>query len=143
MSSFVAWTMVFLLGTVFKLLAKTTAPIVVPLLSDDQRIHNGIWGVADATDLSWWNIAIRNGAHNMFSRPQVAYVTSGNTYDETLEQLEGFQWRYRRSACGDYVSFRMTWGKPRASKGKREFYIGWTMNETPTMRLTFFQLRPF
>ena len=27
------------------------------------------------------------------------------------------------------------------SKGKKEFYIGWTMNETPSFGLSFVQLR--
>ena len=119
---------------------KILAPFVVPFISD--RVNHPIFGVRDATDLSYWNIAWRNGCHNMYNKPQVEYRTKGNTEDETLERLSGFQWRYRKSLDGDYVSFRMTWGKPR-NKGKREFYIGWTMNETPRMRLTFFQLRPF
>jgi len=135
----VAWIRVILLGTLGKLLAKILAPVAVFFVD---RKTNSIWGVRDATDLSWWNVAVRNGAHNMFSRPQVKYTTKGNTADETLEKLKGFQWRLRKSGS-DYVSFRCTWGKPRAKKGKREFYVGWTMNEMPYMRLTFFQFRPF
>jgi hypothetical protein len=76
----------------------------------------------------------------------VPFRTKANTPDETLERLPGFQWRYRESLDGEYRSFRCSWGKPRASKGKREFYIGWTLRtkfEDETMSLTFFQFRPF
>jgi len=134
-----AWGKVFLLG-ITKIPAKLLAPIAV--LFVDRKRHP-IWGVRDAHDLSWWNTAIRNGAHNMYTHPQVRYITRANTHDHTLEALEGFQWRLRESVHGDFVSFRMTWGKPRPSKGKKEFYIGWTMNDQPYMRLTFFQFRPF
>lgn len=135
-----AWIKVILMGLPVKLVAKLLAPVMVFFV--DRQSHP-VWGVSDATDLSWWNVAIRNGAHNLFERDAVAFWTIGNTDDQTLEKLEGWQWRYRYSIDGRYVSFRMTWGKPRRSKGKKEFYIGWTMNETPTMRLTFFQLRVF
>lgn len=133
-----AWLRVVLLGLFGKWIAKLLAPIAI--LFVDRKTHP-IWGVRDATDLSWWNTGIRNAAHNLFSRPQVAFTTTGNTPDETLERLTGWQWRYRKSLDGKYVSFRMTWGAPRSSKGKHEFYVGWTMNEKPYMRLTFFQLR--
>jgi len=135
-----AWLRVILLGAFGKVTAKLLAPIAV--LAVDRTTHS-IWGVRDATDLSWWNTGIRNAAHNLFSRPMVAFTTICSVADESLERLPGWQWRYRKSLDGKYVSFRMTWGEPRASKGKREFYIGWTMNETSYMRLTFFQLRPF
>ena len=134
-----SWLKVILLGTFGKLIAKLLAPIAV--LFVDRKTHP-IWGIRDATDLGYWNCAFRNAAHNMFSRPQVQYKTRSNTADETLERYNGFQWRRRKSLDGKYVSFRMSWGKPR-NKGKKEFYVGWTMNEEPYMRLTFFQLRPF
>ena len=134
-----AWLTVIVLG-LCKWPAKLLAPVAVFFV--DRNFHS-IWGVQDATDLSWYNIAIRNGAHNMTVRPQVGYNTKTNTDDETLEKLEGFQWRQRKSLDGKYVSFRMTWGKPRKDDGKREFYVGWTMNQNPYMRLTFFQFRPF
>jgi len=137
-----AWLVVVGLGLI-KWPAKILAPFIVPFLNEYHRKYHPIWGVRDATDLSWYNIGIRNGVHNMVTRPQVCYNTKSNTEDETLEKLEGFQWRYRKSKDGNYVSFRMTWGKVRPSKGKKEFYIGWTMNETAYMRLTFFQFRPF
>lgn len=133
-----AWLTVVVLG-LLKLPFKLLAPLAVLFVD---RKHHSIWGVRDATDLSWWNTGIRNGAHNMFIRPQVEYITKGNTDDVTLERMDGFQWRFRRSLDAKYVSFRVTWGEPR-NKGKKEFYVGWTMNETPDMRLTFFQLRPF
>lgn len=139
MTDVIAWFKVFIMGALLKLPAKLLAPIAYPFI--DKKNH-GIWGVSDATDFSFYNIAIRNGAHNMFKKPRVDYTTKGNTDDETLERLEGFQWRFRRSLDGEYVSFRMTWGKP-SNKGKKEFYVGWTMSELPSMRLTFFQLRPF
>ena len=135
-----AWLVVIMLG-IAKWPLKILALIVVPFLSDYHRVNHPVWGAEDATDLSWKNIAWTNGVHNLTNRPQVDFVSIGNTADETLEKLEGFQWRCRESFDGKYVSFRMTWGEPRKSKGKREFYVGWTMNETEYMRLTFFQLR--
>ena len=140
----IAWLKVILLGTFGKVIAKLLAPIMV--LFVDRDIHP-VWGNNWTTDFSYWNTAIRNGAHNAFRKPQVPYWETGNTKDETLEKEDGFQWRKRESKNGRYVSFRCTWGKPRASKGKREFYIGWTMRplgfEDDTMALTFFQLRLF
>lgn len=136
-----AWLRVIVLG-IGKWPMKALALFVVPFLNDYDRVHHSIWGANDATDLSWKNIALVNGVHNLTDKPQVEFTTKGNTDDMTLEKIEGFQWRYRMSKNGKYVSFRMTWGEPRSSKGKREFYVGWTMNETPRMRLTFFQFRP-
>ena len=136
----IAWINVLFFG-LLRLPVKLLAPIAV--LFVDRKNHP-VWGVNDTDDLSWWNVAIRNGAHNFTERPTVKFDTWTNTPDdETLEQKAGFQWRYRRSASGAYVSFRCTWGEPRPEKGKREFYIGWTMNDQPVMRCTFFQFRPF
>ena len=135
-----AWVRVFIIGIFLKIPVKLLAPIAV-LFVDRQR--HPVWGCRDATDLSYKNLAFRNGGHNFLTRWTPVYTTTGNTADETLEKLEGFQWRKRISLDKKYVSFRCTWGGPRASKGKREFYIGWVMNENETMRLTFFQLRPF
>jgi hypothetical protein len=133
-----AWLKVVALGLI-KLPAKLLAPFAYFLIKD--KVNHPVFGVQDATDLSWWNIGVRNACHNMITIDMPDYVSSGNTEDETLERLDGFQWRHRRSLDGKYVSFRMTWGKPRSNKGKREFYVGWTMNEMPYARLTFFQLR--
>lgn len=136
------WTKVIVLG-LGKIPCKVAALFVVPFLDKEQRKNHSVFGVRDAVDLSWTNIAFRNGCHNMYNRPTPKFETRSNTEDTTLEQLEGFQWRYRQSTGdGEYVSFRMTWGKPNQSKGKNEFYVGWTMNNKPYMRLTFFQLRP-
>ena len=108
--------------------------------------NNPVWGNSWTSDYSYWNMAIRNGAHNLYRKPMPDYRTVSNTGDWTLENRTGFQWRYRESLDGKYVSFRCTWGKPRKSKGKKEFYIGWTLREDfedNTMSLTFFQFRPF
>jgi len=137
-----AWMKVIVLG-LGKWPMKVASWFVVPFLNDYDRKYHQIWGAEDADDLSWRNIAWRNGVHNLTTRVTPPFDTKGNTLDHTLEALDGFQWRYRRSLNNEYVSFRMTWGKPRAGKGKREFYVGWTMNESDTMRLTFFQLRVF
>lgn len=138
MNDIKAWLYVILLG-LCKWPAKIVAPVVVPFLSNQQRWVNPVFGVRDATNLSWWNIGVRNGCHNMTVREMPIFHTWGGIN----EALPGFQWRYRRSECGKYVSFRMAWGKPRIKKGKREFYVGWVMNNTAYMRLTFFQLRLF
>lgn len=123
--------------------AKLLAPIVVPFLDDYHRTFHPVWGCDDTTDLSYYNIAIRNGAHNFGQKDSVNFVTyPEGLSDPTLEKTEGFQWRFRRSKSGNYLSFRATWGKPRPEKGKKEFYIGWTMNESPKIRPTL-QLRPF
>jgi hypothetical protein len=129
------------------MLAKLLAPLAVLVMDDVRRKHHPIWGVEDATDLSYWNIAIRNAAHNCFLQDQVEFITITGSPDVTLEKLDGFQSRKRIStskdrADGRYRSYRCTWGKPRPKKGKREFYIGWTMNELPKMRPVI-QFRPF
>lgn len=137
------WPKVIGLG-LSKLPLKAAALVVVPFLDDEDRVNHPIWGVRDATDLSWYNIAFRNGVHNVYTRDMPFWrTTASNTADETLEAEKGLQWRVRRSYSGEYVSFRVTWGKPRPSKGKREIYIGWTMNEKDYMRLTFIQFRLF
>ena len=143
MTDIKAWIMVFFLG-ILKLPFKILAPFVVPFLSYYHRVNHPFWGVRDATDLSWWNIGVRNSCHNMVTKPMPTWKTvKANSKDSSLEQEPGFQWRYRRSDDGRYVSFRMTWGEPRKEKGKREFYIGWTLNQKPYMRLTFAQFRPW
>jgi len=140
-----AWLSVFWKGTLGVLLVKLTAPIAVWFI--DSRKTHPVYGNSQTTDFGWWNSAIRNSGHNYSRRPQVPYREYANTTDETLERMDGFQWRKRVSLDGKYVSFRCTWGKPRKSKGKKEFYIGWTMRplgfEDDTMSLTFFQFRPF
>ena len=141
-----AWISVLMHGLV-KIPLKIIAPVGYFFIKD--KVNHPIFGVRDAEDLSWYNIAIRNGCHNFFNKPGVQYWERTNTpEDTTLEMLDGFQWRYRKSLNGKYVSFRCTWGAPRQSKGKREFYIGWTLGQTnlkgeERMRLTFFQFRPF
>lgn len=126
---------------------KVAAPFVVPFLSKADRKDHPTWGVRDATDLGWWNIGVRNSLHNFNNRPYKNYTSSGNKLaqqDWTLEKLEGFQWRRSIADDNSMVSFRMTWGKPRKDKGKREFYIGWKMDSgLRYVGLTFFQLRVF
>jgi hypothetical protein len=134
------WLKVIFLGIFGKLIVKALAPVAV--LFVDRQSHP-VWGIRDATDLGYWNCAFRNSAHNMFTRPQVEFKSKQNTTDDTMEKLAGVQRRWRTSVDGQYVSYRRTWGKPRGKKGKKEFYVGWTMNEKPYMRLTFFQFRPF
>lgn len=140
-----AWFRVFGYAPM-RVFMKILAPFAYPFI--DKR-YDPIWGSLDTNDYSFWNIAIRNGAHNFTSRRQPAFRQSGNALaqaDWSLEAKSGFQWRRRESLDGQYVSFRMTWGEPRKTKGKREFYIGWTMDTAKTlssqMRLTFFQIRP-
>ena len=135
-----AWLRVVALGVV-KWPLKIVAPLAV--LFVDRRDHP-VFGVRDAVDLSWWNVGVRNGVHNFLNRPMPEWLTvaTNTPWDPSLELEEGLQWRYRIGGGGEYVSFRMTWGSPRG-KGKREFYVGWTMNSEPYMRLTFFQLRVF
>ena len=140
------WLRVIWLGTLGVVLAKIAALFVVPFLNKEQRKNHPWFGNSWTNDYSYWNMAVRNGAHNLFRIPMPEYTTKANTEDLTLEKEAGWQWRYRRSTGdGKYVSFRCTWGKPRKSKGKREFYVGWTMRpsfEDNTASLTFFQFRP-
>ena len=104
----------------FRLVAKVLAPLVVPFLSPHSRLHDEHFGCEDAISLTWWNIAIRNGAHNCFLTHTVPHTCTG---DFKMEE-EGVKKRYCLSNGGKYASFRVTWGKPRKKKGKREFYIG-------------------
>ena len=136
----IAWLKVFAIGIFGILPVKFLALFVYPCLSADGKKNHPVWGIDDTTDFSYWNGAFRNSAHNFLNNPRVEYTTKGNTDDETLERLDGFQWRSRKSVDGKYVSFRITWGKV-SNKGKKEFYIGWTMNETPSFGLSFVQLR--
>lgn len=120
-----------------KLVCKAIAPVAVLFVD---RINHPVWGISDAkSPVPYWEAAnpFGNACHNLFLRDAVGYDTWGNTEDDTLEKLDGLQWRFRRSHhSGNYISFRVTWGPPRKSKGKREFYIGWTLNEESTMRPT-------
>jgi len=120
---------------IWRLILKPVALVVVPFLDDEQRVSHPIWGARDATDTSWKNIAWTNGVHNYNSLPSVPYFSKG---DEDME-MPGVKVRHRVSKDGKYVSYRRTWGKARV-EGKKEFYIGWTMNETDYMRPTL-QLR--
>ena len=134
-----AWDIIaffnWILPLSLRVVAKVLAPVAVLFVD---RKDNPIWGVEDSTDLSYWNVAIRNGAHNCFNRDAVPYHSYG---DKDMEE-PGFKVRFRRSAyAGNYISLRLTWGKKRP-KGKKELYMGWTMNETGKMRPVF-QLRPF
>ena len=129
------WTKVILLG-LSKWPLKVAAVFVVPFTKD--RVNHPVFGVHDATDLSWWNIAVRNGVHNMYTRPRPKFTSVG----EIDETVEGIQVRWRTSEDGQYVSYRRVWGEPRPGKGKREIYVGWVMNEKYYMRLSFFQFRP-
>lgn len=132
-----AWLLVLFVG-MLKIPLKVLALVWVPFLNDYHRVNHPVFGVSDATDLSWKNIAFRNGAHNATAKKTPAFTSHGDTDMEA----EGFKKRYRKSVDGRYVSFRMTWGKPHQTKGKKEFYIGWTMNDKPYMRVTFFQFTP-
>ena len=140
-----AWKLVIKKGF-GKIVKRISAPFVVPFLDEEERKSHPVYGVADATDLSWWNIGVRNACRNYRMVPAQPYSQWGNklaAQDWTLENLEGFQKRWRLSKDGQYISFRATWGKPR-KKGKREFYIGWKMDKSAdVMVLTFFQFRPF
>lgn len=140
----IAWLKVIGLGF-SKIPLKIVAPVAYFFVKD--KVNHPVFGVRDATDLGWWNIGFRNSVHNMYNRPDVEHKTfPEDIEDPTLEKLEGFQWRRRESTDGKYVSFRMTWGKPDGKKGKKEFYVGWTMGSSnlkqeARMRLTFIQFR--
>jgi len=134
---------------------KFAALFYVPfMLKWGDRIYNPVFGNRNGGDPNnkigdyvWF--AIRNSCHNFLTKPKPVYRTYPvDIKDATLEKRTGFQWRFRVSEDDPaFASFRMTWGKPNASKGKKEFYIGWTMREfdgskpETTMSFTFFQLR--
>ena len=142
-----AWARVVGVGLFARIPCKIAAFFVVPFLDEKARKEHSVFGNNWTNDLSYYNIAVRNGAYNLSRKPMPNFSTQANTKDHTLEKEEGLQWRYRRSTGdGKYVSFRMSWGKPRKSKGKREIYIGWKMRENfedNTMSLTFMQIRIF
>jgi len=120
-----------------RLLAKISALVVVPFLDDERRLNHPVYGVRDASDLGYWNIAVRNACHNFRQRDTVHHRCFGDLDMEA----EGLKVRRCRSDSGKYRSFRVTWGKARPRKGKKEFYIGWTLSQTK-MRPVI-QLRPF
>ena len=117
-----------------RLIMKVLALVAYPFID---KVNDQVFGVNDAVDLSYWNIAVRNGAHNFTNREAVEYTSKGSID----EGKPGLQVRWRESTNGKYVSLRIAWGPPR-DNGKKEFYLGWTMNETPYFRVTL-QLRPF
>lgn len=122
---------------VARLAMKITAPFVVPFLDEPDRVNHPIWGVDDATDLSWWNIGVRNACHNFRQRDSEPHECSGDLDMETA----GLKRRACWSLDGKYRGYRVTWGKARPKKGKREFYIGWTLPQEK-MRPVI-QFRPF
>lgn len=65
--------------------------------------------------------------------------------DWTLENKEGFQWRWTESDDRQLASFRISWGEPK-KEGKDEFYVGWKMSKDAfrkgKVNFTFFQVRP-
>lgn len=141
------WLNVFLVGIFVVWPLKVLALIVVPFLKEG-RVTNKWFGARDAKDLSYWNIGVRNGAHNALTKSSVVYKQTGNVPrvlkgDPDPMEESGFKWRRRESMDDKYVSFRATFGNQR-DKGKREFYIGWTMDvNSKTFSITFFQLRVF
>jgi len=147
-----AWLRVFGLGIFAIIPAKIAALVVVPFMlkwGNPQTFP--IWGNHERGPLpgesNYYHYAIKNSAFNLLNKPMPEWETTGGNKlgleDETLEQRVGLQTRSRKSKDGKYVSFRATWGKPHASKGKKEFYIGWSLNDMETMGLSFFQFTPF
>lgn len=135
-SSFRSWVG-FSFEITARVVCKLLAPLVVPFLNDEKRKNHLIWGVDDATDLSWWNIGVRNACHNFRQRNSPPHKCAG---DKDMEK-EGKKYRFCYSLDGKYRSHRWTWGKARPKKGKREFYIGWTLSQRK-MRPVI-QFRPF
>lgn len=139
-----AWLRVLAYGVLLVPL-KLVAPLAVLLVD---RVNHPIWGNS-VRYKSYWDSAnpFGNACHNLYKRPMPEYTWRGNTDDETLEALEGFQWRVCRSKDGKYVSFRCTWGAPRPSKGKRELYTGFKMRspdfEDGLMKYSLLQFRFF
>jgi len=149
---FKAWLKVFLLGIFAVWPAKILALVVVPfMLKWGNPETFPIWGNRErgplAGESNYYHYAIKNAAFNLLNKSQPEWENYGGNKlgreDDTLENLEGFQTRWRRSLDGKYVSFRATWGKPNHSKGKKEFYIGWSLNDNKIMGLSFFQFTPF
>jgi hypothetical protein len=141
-----AWLNVFKVG-IGQLFFKFWAPVAVLFLDDDEKVSHPIWGNSSGY-VSYWDIAFRNSAHNYNTRPAQPYTQKGNVQrvpegaPDPMEE-SGFKYRLRKSADREYVSLRLTFGKARP-EGKREFYIGWTMDiNDPTFSITFFQLRVF
>lgn len=121
--------------------AKIAALFIVPFLSPRARVEHPIFGVRDAKDLGWKNIAFRNGAHNFLSRPNADFYLAGG--QEIDESKPGYQWRYRRTVDGEYRSIRLVWGNPDPKSGKKEFYFGWVPNKKSGYMRPSIQLRPF
>ncbi len=144
-----------------KVILKIVALFVYKLID---KKNNRFFGVKDATDLSYGNIAFRNSCHNFMARPQRKYTQTGNFPERKFftdrggnlkkqgsDPMEesGFKWRIRKSIAsdgikaGEYVSLRMTFLKARkGKKGKRELYFGWTLNEDGKFMRPTTQVRP-
>jgi hypothetical protein len=105
-----------------------------------------LWGNEEEGYPAWSPVspykwyAIRNPVNNLrllFHEPRFLTVLGTPNMDTT----PGLQWRYAYGGWKD--SFRVTWGKVRPFKGKKEFYIGWKIgSNVPGVGFTL-QLRAF
>jgi len=90
-------------------------------------------------DRAWRNASgnTKYVLEKIFGDPKV-YIQRGQEIDESVA---GFQWRYRQVKFLN--SFRFVIGKPRAKKGKQEFYGGFKIgSNVPGFGFTL-QARPF
>lgn len=96
------------------------------------RLWADVYGTKFAGDFkaAWWEFAIRNPVRGM----KVKHPTEWEQIGDIDESKPGLQWRYRYS--GLLASFRVAWGEPRQSEGKREFYIGWKIGSTSPCKFT-------
>jgi len=99
-----------------------------------------------------WDRMIRNSSGNAKYALETVFGDSkefhqrGNVPQTSLHEKDpmenpGFKWRYRR--VGVLESFRVTWGKRRNKKGKKEIYGGFKIgSNVPGFGFTF-QMRIF
>jgi len=133
------------LSLAFNLVVVLLGLIVVPfMLRFGDPINFPIWGNKEGVLSFWkgsdyWWYAIRNPASNLrqLIKPTENYRVYG---DINLEAKDGFQWRYYHTKYLD--GFGISWGERRSDKGKREFRIGYKLDDPYGPSFTL-QLRPF
>lgn len=131
----IEWAASLLLFTVLMIIGILTVPLGIQFGFDGLF---WLWGNEDEPGKgSWWNQFKwywRNPVANfrrIVSEP--GDVTSYGATD-SMDAVPGFQWRYRYGGWKD--SIRISWGKPRKSKGKKDIYIGWKIG-SPTPGVGF------
>ena len=133
----VQWVLSFLLFAVLIIIAIPAVPLGMRYGFDGIF---WLWGNEDEPGKgTWWNQLKwywRNPVANF--RKRVKEPDNVKTYGATdsMDEVPGLQIRYKHSAWLD--SFRLSYGKPRKGKGKKDVYVGWKIDSiTPGVGFAF------